>query len=383
MAREKYPSVADLKKRARRRIPFYAWEFLNSGTGSEECLDRNRSALRQISLVPRFLKGDFTPEIKTELFGTDYNAPFGIAPVGLSSLIWPKAENILAKTAAKYRIPYSLSMVANQPPETIGPITDGMGWFQLYPPRDGEVRRDLLKRVANAGFTTLVVTADVPTRSRRERQTRAGLSVPPKITPLTLYRSAIRPRWSFETLIAGLPRFPTMEKYLGSSQMGRVVRFFGQNLEGTLSWDYLARTREEWQGPLVLKGILHPEDAKQAASAGVDGIVVSNHGGRQFDGAPAPIEMLPQIRAAVGSQTSILFDSGVRGALDIARAIALGADFVLLGRAFIYGVGALGKTGGDHTADILLDELKNVMSQLGCANLEELSNVEWRRESSA
>ncbi len=383
MAKEKYPSVADLEKRARRRIPFYAWEFLNSGTGIEECLDRNRSALQQISLVPRFLKGDFTPQIKTKLFGTDYNAPFGIAPVGLSSLIWPKTENILAKTAAKYRIPYTLSMVANQSPETIGPITDGMGWFQLYPPRDEEVRKDLLKRVSNSGFTTLVVTADVPTSSVRERQIRAGLSIPRKITPLTLYRSAIRPRWLLETLIAGQPRFRTMEKYVGASQMGQVVRYFGQNLEGTLSWDYLARTRDEWRGPLVLKGVLHPEDARQAAGAGVDGIVVSNHGGRQLDGAPAPIDMLPEIAAAVGDRTSILFDSGVRNALDIARAIALGADFVLLGRAYIFGVGALGKRGGDHTADILLDELENVMTQLGCENLEELSNVECRRDSSA
>lgn len=383
MAREKYPSVADLKKRAGRRIPYFAWEYLDSGTGFEECLDRNRNALRRITLVPRFLKGDFTPQIETELFGTDYNAPFGIAPVGLSGLMWPKAENILAKTAATHRIPYALSMVANQSPETIGPITDGMGWFQLYPPRDEEVRRDLLKRVAHSGFTTLVVTADVPTSSRRERQVRAGLSVPPKITPLTLYRSAIRPRWSLETLIAGQPRFPTMEKYLDASGTRQVVRYFGQNLEGTLSWDYLARTRDEWSGPLVLKGILHPEDAKQAAHAGVDGIIVSNHGGRQFDGAPAPIEMLPQIKAEVGGSTSVLYDSGVRNALDVARAIALGADFVFLGRAFIFGVGALGKTGGDHTAEILLDELKNVMSQLGCANLEELSKVERRRDSSA
>ena len=174
-----------------------------------------------------------------------------------------------------------------------------------------------------------------------------------------------------------------MEKYVGASQLGQVVRYFGNNLEGTLSWDYLARMRDEWRGPLVLKGILHPEDVEQAASAGVDGIIVSNHGGRQFDGAPATIEMLPQIKAAVGGRVSILYDSGVRNALDIVRALALGADFVFLGRSFIFGVGALGKTGGDHTAEILFDELKNVMTQLGCANLEELSSVECRRDSSA
>jgi len=374
-------SISDLESRARRRIPHYAWEYLDSGTGSEECLDRNRRAFARISLVPRFLRGEFHPNIETALFGTRYAAPLGIAPVGLSSMIWPNAETILAKTAATHRIPYVLSTVANQSPEVVGPIVDGMGWFQLYPPRDEGLRKDLLARARDAGFGTLVVTADVPAVSRRERQVRADLSIPPRITLRMLYWSAIRPRWLLETLMSGQPRFRTLEKYVDASEMQQVTKYIGENLGGTLSWDYLAKTRDEWQGPLVLKGILHPKDAERAIAVGVDGIVVSNHGGRQFDGAPAPLSVLPEIRAAVGTRAAILFDSGIRGALDIARAIALGADFVLLGRAFMFGVAALGRGGGNHTAAILTDELTNVMRQLGCQTIEHLSRVTWRDDA--
>ena len=373
------PTIADFAARARRRMPHFAWEYLDSGTGAEECLDRNRAALARVALVPRFLRGPFEPSIETTLMGERYAAPFGIAPVGLSSLMWPRAETILARTAARCRIPYVLSTVANEAPEAIGPAAAGMGWFQLYPPRDEALRKDLIERAREAGFTALVVTADVPTGSRRERQVRAGLSIPPKLTPRMLYWSAIRPRWSIETLRAGQPRFRTLEKYLAASEMRQVTRFIGKSLGGTLSWDYLAETREEWPGPLVLKGILHAEDAKRAVDVGVDAVAVSNHGGRQLDGAPAPIDVLPEIRQAVGEDATLLFDSGVRSALDVARAIALGADFVMLGRAFIYGVAALGDAGGDHTASILVDELKNVMTQLGCRDLDELARAGWRR----
>lgn len=376
-----YPSIADLEKRARRRMPRYAWEYLDSGTGSEECLDRNRAAFRSVTLIPRFLKGAIEPDTTTRLFGTTYAAPFGVAPIGLSGLMWPRAESLLAASANRSGIPYALSTVGNETPEVIGPIAGEMGWFQLYPPRDGDLRRDLLRRAADAGFKTLLVTADVPVSSRRERQVRAGLTIPPKITPRMLYRSALRPRWSLATLRAGPPRFRTLEAYAGAAEMRQVAKFVGDKLGGTLSWDYLEETRREWAGPLVLKGILDVGDARRAVDAGVDGIVVSNHGGRQFDGAPASLSVLPEIKQEVGSQIAVLFDSGVRGSLDIARAIAMGADFVLLGRAFIYGVAALGSQGGDHTAAILKDELRNVMIQLGCRSIGELSKVPWHSDA--
>ena len=369
----RYPSITDLEWRAQRRIPHFAWEYLDSGTGFEDCLQRNRLAFSNIVLTPQFMQGVFEPDITTSLFGVQYQTPFGVAPVGLTGLMWPHAERILARSAAKYRFPYSLSTVATEAPEVIGPLAQGMGWFQLYPPRREEIRRDLLARARDVGFTTLLVTADVPTGSRRERQIRAGVTVPPKTTLRTLYHCALRPAWSLATLRAGQPRFRGIEKYLDSSDMQQTVAFLGKEFGGTLDWDYLQAVRDEWDGPIVLKGILSVEQAEHAATLGLDGIVISNHGGRQFDGAPAALAVLPEMAAAVGERLKILFDSGVRGGLDIARALALGADFVLLGRTFMYGVAALGALGGDHTAEILIDDLKNNMTQLGCAKLQDIS----------
>lgn len=378
-----YQSISDLAKRARRRIPHYAWEYLDCGTGLEECLARNRADFERIVLVPRFLKGQLAPNIETELFGVSHAAPFGIAPVGLAGLIWPKAEIMLANCAARNRLPCVLSTVANETPEVFGPIAGDMAWFQLYPPRDLDLRRDLLTRVRDSGFKVLVVTADVPMSSRRERQERVGLTAPPRITPRMLYWSAIRPRWALETLMTGPPRFKTLEKYTGAAQLRQVSKFFSENLGGTLSWDYLKEVRDEWRGPLILKGLLHPRDAEIAIDAGVDGISVSNHGGRQFDGAPSALSVLPEIKRTVNGRAKVIYDSGVRNALDIARAIALGADFVLLGRAFMFGVAAFGEKGGDHVSAILKDELVNIMHQMGCASVEQLSSADWRDQAAS
>ncbi len=369
----RYPSVTDLRRRARRRIPHFAWEYLDSGTGADECVRRNREELSAVTLMPQFMKGVFEPDISTTLFGIPYATPFGVSPVGLTALMWPRAEQILARAAAKYRFPYALSTAATDAPERIGPLADGMGWFQLYPPRRPDIRRDLLVRAQDSGFTTLLVTADLPTASRRERQLRAGVIVPPKMTALMLYRCAVRPAWSLATLFAGKPRFLGLEKYLDGRDMRDMLSFIGQELGGTLDWEYLQEVRDEWKGALVLKGVLGVDQAERAVTLGYDGIMVSNHGGRQFDGAPAAISVLPAIAGAVGDRAKILFDSGVQSGLDIARALALGADFVLLGRAFMYGVAALGKRGGDHTAEILIADLKNNMMQLGCSSVGELA----------
>lgn len=368
----RYPSIDDLRRKAKRRIPHFAWEYLDSGTGDEHCLARNRQAFADVTLTPQFMQGAFEPQISTRLFGIDYSAPFGVAPVGLTGLMWPRAEQILAKSAARFRIPYSLSTVATEAPEVIGPLTDGMGWFQLYPPRKPEVRRDLLQRAREAGFTTLLVTVDVPIGSRRERQLRAGVSVPPKTTLRTLYHCTIRPSWTLATLQAGVPRFRGLEKYSSGNDMRQMIAFLGESFGGTLDWDYLGALRDEWDGPILLKGILDIEQAQQAVARGFDGIVVSNHGGRQFDGAPASLEVLASIRSALGEEFKIVLDSGARSGLDVARAIALGADFVLLGRAFMFSVAALGAVGGDHAVEILSDDLKNNMIQLGCRTLDEL-----------
>ena len=234
------------------------------------------------------------------------------------------------------------------------------------------MRQSLLKRAKAAGFTTLLVTADVPMASRRERTKRAGLSIPPKITPKMIWEGITHPTWSYYTLLNGIPRLRTVESYTNNSDMKFVSGFVGNRLGGTLDWEYCKELKAEWDGPVVLKGVLHPEDAIRAVEIGLDGVGVSNHGARQFNGAPSAIEALPAIVEAVGNKTTIIFDSGVRNGLDIMRALSLGADFVLLGRAFIQSVAALGKYGGDHATEILMDDLKNNMVQLGVENIAEL-----------
>lgn len=367
----RYPSVADLASRAKRRMPHFSWEYLDSGTGRENCVARNISALQDVTLVPQFMKGEQTLDLSTTLLGTRYNAPFGIAPVGLTGLMWPGIELMLAKTAAHYRIPYCLSTVATAAPETIGPAVDGMGWFQLYPPKDTSMRRDLLERAKNSGMTTLVITADTPTQSRRERQRRAEVSVPPRRSLKTYWRAAIRPRWSLATLAHGLPRFHTLEKYVSSTDVAEIGAFMNASM-GPIDWNYLEQTRQEWQGPMLIKGILNPQDARRCIDCGADGVIVSNHGGRQFDGAPASIEALPAIADEVAGDGVIILDSGVRSGLDICRALAYGAQFVMLGRGFIFGAAALGQQGSDHVADLLLADLESNLVNLGCHDLTKL-----------
>ena len=374
----RYPTVADLAARARQRIPPVAWAYLQSGTGREELLKRNRKAFQRIVFVPRVALGALQVDTTTTFLGETYAAPFGIAPVGLTGLMWARTECHLARTAARCRIPYSLSIVATETPEMVGPLTNGRGWFQLYPPKDLAVRQSLLDRAWRAGFRTLLVTADVPMASRRERTKRAGLSMPPRITPRMIWEGITHPAWSLATLRRGLPRLRTIEAYTDYKDMKFVSGYVGNRLGGTLDWGYCAALRDAWRGRILLKGVLHPADAERAVALGYDGVVVSNHGGRQFDGAPAALTMLPEIVNAIGSRSAVIFGSGVRNGLDIMRALALGADFVLLGRAFIYGVAALGAYGGDHVAHVLQDGLRNNMAQLGVESISEIHSAEWR-----
>ena len=383
LSNERYPAVSDLSKKAKASIPFFAWEYLDSGTGEETGMHRGIKAFEKFTLVPRFMKGKLDPNLETQLFGQTYSAPLGIPPIGYTSLMWPGAEMMFARAAARNRIPHCLSTVASDTPENCGPVSQGYGWFQLYPPRREDIRADLLKRAKDSGYSTLVVTADVPAPSMRERQRRAGMSIPPKITPLILCRILARPKWALATLKRGRPTFATMEQYMkgydGRSLDG-IVEFVVKELGGVLDWEYLEAVRDIWDGPLVLKGILSVEDAKEAVKAGVDGVWVSNHGGRQLEAAPASIDVLPDIAAAVGRKTKIIFDSGVRSGGDVLKAIALGADFVFVGRPFMYGVCALAVKGGDHVYEMLTADIINNMHQLGIERPEQMRDIEVRRE---
>jgi len=264
--------------------------------------------------------------------------------------------------------------VATTDPETVGPRVGNNGWFQLYAPRDRAIRDDLLDRVEAAGFNVLVVTADVPAPSRRERQRKAQIRVPPRIGPSLVAQTIIRPAWTAALLRNGMPRFRTVEPYLDSHSLASVAGFVGATLGGTLSWEYLDELRQRWKSTLVIKGLIDLDDIERSLAAGVDGVIVSNHGGRQLEAAPASIRVLPGVVDRVAERVPVIFDSGVRSGADVARAISLGADFVMAGRPFYYGLGALGADGAGHAFSILHEGLVNVMQQTGCAQLSDLRN---------
>ncbi|MEM1234398.1 MAG: alpha-hydroxy acid oxidase [Pseudomonadota bacterium] len=368
----KYPALSDLRRLAKRRIPHFAFEYLDSGTGDRELqVERNRAALDAVHFMPDVLVGDVDPDWTTEFMGDTYGRPFGIAPVGMSSVMWPGAERMLAKAGQRHRIPYSMSTVATKTPEEMAPHLGETSWFQLYCPEDPEIRRDMLRRAREAGFTKLVFTLDVPDDSRRERQRRANLSLPPKIDARTVWEVLTHPRWAIETLRNGVPRIAIAESYLSKSGSRSSLEHAGHLIRGKPDWETLKRVREEWDGHLLMKGVLDPELGRRLVAEGADAIWVSNHGGRQFEPGPTAIEQLPKMRAAL-PETPILYDSGVANGADVMRALALGADFVMLGRAWHYAVAAMGAAGIDHLVHILTDDMKLSMAQIGAHSLADL-----------
>ncbi|WP_187432004.1 L-lactate dehydrogenase [Roseobacter fucihabitans] len=367
----KYPAISDLRKRARKRMPHFVWEYLDSATGIEATKHRNRTGLDRVGLMPSVLHGEFDPDLATSFLGRVYPLPFGIAPLGMSGLMWADSEGHLARAAARAGIPYALSTVATQSPEDLAPHLGSDAWFQMYPPRDEAIRIDMLARAKSAGFSTLILTVDVPVASRRERQTRSGLTLPPRLTPRLMAQVMTRPAWALAMAKRGMPRMRTLEKYAPETATAlSSTAHVGYLLRTAPDWEYVHWLRDAWEGSFILKGVLRPQDAQKAQSAGVDALWVSNHAGRQFDGAPASIDALPKVRAA--TDLPLIFDSGIEGGLDILRALASGANFVMLGRAFHYALAALGPKGIDHLVDMLSKDLIANMGQLGARTLRDL-----------
>jgi L-lactate dehydrogenase (cytochrome) len=366
----RYPGIADLRRRAQKRMPKFVWEFLDSGTGVEAAKSRNRTALDQIGFLPSILHGEQTVDLSTRFLGQNYPVPFGIAPIGMSGLMWPDAEGHLARAGAKAGVPYTLSSVAAQMPEDVAPHLGEQSWFQYYPPKDEDIRRDLLDRARAAGFKTMVLTVDVPVASRRERQTRSGLTQPPHLTPRLLAQVVTRPAWAIGMARNGMPRIRTLDKYVDNSVALSATEHVGYLLRTSPDMEYAKWLRDNWDGPMIVKGVMRADDAPALEALGVDALWVSNHAGRQFDGAPASIEVLPAIRAA--TKLPLIFDSGIEGGLDILRAVALGADFVMLGRAFHYALGAIGPDGPAHLIHMLSQDMISNMGQMGARTLAEL-----------
>lgn len=372
----RYPSVDYLHKEARKRLPKFSYDYVDGGSGAGIGLKRNRKALDAVTLTPRYITDWKTVEMGVELFGEKYSRPFGIAPMGLASLQYPRAELEFARAGRKVNIPTSLSTACTVDIEDFGALAGDNGWFQLYPPKSQEINDDLIDRAHNSGFKALMVTVDVPARGWRPRDMYNGLALPPRITLESLFNSAIRPRWSLNTLINGIPHFKTLGRYSNNKSMRGMAEFVGEQLGQMVTTDRLKRIRDHWKGPLIIKGVMHPDDAKQAMKLGYDGILVSNHGGRQMDASPAPVEVLPDIIEAVGGKVTVMVDSGFSSGLDIVRGLALGAQFVFCGRAFMWGLSALGEKGVDHVVDLLTDEITLALTQIGCPDIAKL-NASW------
>jgi len=370
-----YPSIEHLRERARQRVPRFAFEYLEGGCFSNINLQRNTEEIRQVQLRPWYLRDYPGSDLKTELFGTTYDAPFGVSPIGLQGLIWPKATEIIAKAAHQHNIPFTLSTVATASIETVAELTEGKAWFQLYHPAEDSLRDKLLDRVRDAGFPVLVILADTPTFAYRPKEIRNGLSIPPRMSVRNVIQMMLHPTWSFSQLAAGAPEFKTMKPYLPKGlNMKHLGLFMNKTFSGRLNPAKIKAIRERWKGKLVVKGVVTEEDAETALGLGVDGFIVSNHGGRQLDAGQSTIKPLTELAKKFGQRTTVMIDSGLRAGPDVACALASGAKFAFMGRSFMYGVAALGKAGGDHTMTMLKRQLKQVMEQVGCERVADLPN---------
>lgn len=380
--RRRFPTVESLRRRARSRVPRFAFDFVDGGANDELCARRNGEALGSVELLPRYCIDTKVVSTEVELFGRTYAAPFGVAPMGSGGLIWPGAESHLAREAQARGVPYILATPANASIETVARIAPDVFWFQLYrfPDNDHAITFDLVKRADDAGAQVLVPTIDSAGKSKRPRDIRHGVKVPFRISPRIFLQVAASPAWALALRRHGSLRtentIPYAEGRATRDSTAEVMRVRGR---GSHTWDELARLRDAWKRPFVVKGVLHPEDASRLVALGVDGMIVSNHGGRHFDGAPASIDMLPAVVAAAGGRVPVMIDSGFRSGLDVVRALALGAKCAFMGRPFLYGLGALGEAGARHVMDMMFDEITREFQHVGARSVADAATIPARQ----
>jgi (S)-mandelate dehydrogenase len=368
MGLDRAACIDDLRTLAKRRIPRFAFDLVDGGAESERNMRRNIEAFEDVELTPRYMVDVSNIDTQATLFGQTFDVPFGMAPIGMLNAFWPDADLTLAKLCARQNMPYVASSAASTTLERLADAAAGNGWFQLYVSSDDTVTEGLVARAEAADYKVLIVTADVPAAGKRDRDIRNQLAVPFKITPEVVAGLIANPRWSLETLRHGKPNIANYADLLkGATSYAEVQKTL---ITPGFTWDDLKRLRDRWKGPMLVKGILHAADAVKCAEMGCDGIVVSNHGGRQVAFGPPTIEALPHIAQAVQGQIKIILDSGIRRGADILRAKAMGADFALSGRALAFGVGAGGAMGAQRALDILHLELVRALGQLGVASFE-------------
>ena len=367
-------NIDDLRELARRRLPGILWDWVEGGAEDEVGLARNQGAFAAQRLVPRYGRDMSGRSLATTLLGRSYDLPFGIAPTGYTGLLLPGGERMMLAAADAANVPYLLSGVSVASLEDIAAASPGRAWYQLYPARNSTISRDIARRARDAGYGVLVLTVDMPVEAKRERDIRNGFTLPLRYTPRLVWDGVSHPAWTLSYLRSGgLPTLGSWAEYArpGASAAEVATYQFAQKYP-VQTWADIEDYRRIWPGQIVVKGVLHPDDAHRAVAAGVDGIIVSNHGARQLDRAISPLEALPLVRQAVGGQAAVMIDGGIRRGADVAIALASGADYVFAGRAILYGLIARGESGAREAIDILRDELSRVMAQLGALTIAEL-----------
>ncbi len=373
-----FHTVDDFRQRARRRLPRYAFDFIDGGAGSERALARNATAFARVELVPRLGACHAQQDLSVDCMGQRFEVPFGIAPLGLCGLVHPQADQMLARVAARCGVPFVLSATSNTPLEQIADALGQAPWFQFYAPKSTSAANSLLDRAERAGCPVLVVTADVAAPGKRLRDLRHGLKLPLRPSLGNIVTTLCHPHWAARRVLAGPITFPNLAMPDEDQAALSFSSLMAWQTGGTLDWATLARIRERWPRKLILKGVLAAEDAQQALGLGFDAVVVSNHGGRQFDSAPAPLSMLPAMSASGIPAASLLLDSGVRSGEDIVKAIAMGAGMVFLGRPFLFALASGGEAAVEHLIALLKQDVARAMSLLGMVSVAQAG--QWREK---
>jgi (S)-mandelate dehydrogenase len=366
-------NIDDLRRMAKRRLPKIAYDFIEGGLEDERGIARNEDAFAAFNLVPRYGVDVASIGQSTTLFGRTYAGPLGIAPTGIAGLFRPGADLMLAEAAKAANVPFIMSGSSTGLIEDLGRLAPEHGWYQLYIARDRKISEDMVRRVQDAGLSTLVITVDVPVNSKRERNLRNGFTRPLKMTMKTKLEALRHPGWMAEYLRKGMPLLCNWQRYAPpGSTTAEVADFVSEQTPVPVLWRDIENFRRMWPGKLVIKGVMHADDATRCAALGVDGIMVSNHGGRQLDKSPAPIEVLPAIAEAVGDKMTVMFDSGIRRGSDVIAALCLGAKYVFAGRATLYGTAAGGTAGAARALAIFKDEIGRTMMQIGAPDIRSL-----------
>lgn len=360
-------SVEDARILAKKRLPRLMFDFVDGASGDETLCEINSSALNQIRLEPRVLRNVEKRNLKKTILDIECDLPFGFSPMGMCNLTWPKADEMLANESLINNIPNCVSMASSTSLERMFELSKGKSWIQLYN-FDENFVMEILERAHQTGYKVAILTVDVPIQFRRAKDDKNGFTVPFNIGPKQILDFATHPLWSLSTLLSGIPKPMNYE----TSKSGN--KFVRSQSRGATDWDTLKRVRDAWKGKLIVKGVMSPKDAVKVKEAGADAIQVSNHGGRQLDSALPAIEALPLIRNIVGKEFPLIFDSGIRGGSDIVRALALGANFVMLGRPLMYGIGADGSRGLKKILNIIKEELSTALGLVGLTDVNEISS---------